>query len=98
MLLKEWNNNLQKLRSIILKPDMTVESKRLCLELYQMVHISEVSDSEEKTFEDELWKDLDERTMRLAAYKKRRTILHGIRHSAGIEDITMNHWKRKKYT
>lgn len=90
MLVKDWNNNLQELRSIILKPDMIAESKKLCLELHQMVHLSEVSDSKYKTFEDELWEGLDEQTMRLATNKKGRTIVYGIWHSTRIEDITMN--------
>ncbi|EKQ55910.1 MULTISPECIES: hypothetical protein [unclassified Clostridium] len=88
--LKPWNEKLKELRSIILKNDKFIEAMNLCLELHAMVHSSEMSNMSTITFEDELWKDLNEETIRTAVNDKGRTIAYGMWHSARIEDITMN--------
>ena len=49
-----------------------------------------MSGVDEKTFEDELWKELDENTFRTSINKKGRTVAYGVWHSTRIEDITMN--------
>lgn len=88
--LKHWNEKLQELRKIILKPEEIDKTKKLCLELHEMVHMGKMSNINVKTFEDELWENLDEETIRTATNEKGRTIVYGIWHSTRIEDITMN--------
>jgi hypothetical protein len=90
MTIKEWNGKITKLRTMILKPEKFKEAISLCLELHAMVHSKEVSGSKIKTFEDEIWENLDENTFRTAINKKGRTIAYGIWHSTRIEDMTMN--------
>ncbi|MCM0650269.1 DinB family protein [Clostridium swellfunianum] len=87
---KPWNKDIKQLREIILKQDKIEESKTLALSLHSMVHSSEMSGLLIKTFEDELWEDLDEYTFRSATNEKGRTIAYGLWHSTRIEDITMN--------
>lgn len=87
---KPWNKDIKQLREIILKQDKIEESKTLALSLHSMVHSSEMSGLLIKTFEDELWEDLDEYTFRTSTNEKGRTIAYGLWHSARIEDITMN--------
>ena len=88
--LKNWNEKLQELRKVILKPEEIDIIKKLCLELHEMVHMGKMSNINVKTFEDELWENLDEETIRTATNEKGRTIVYGIWHSTRIEDITMN--------
>lgn len=85
-----WNTKLQQLRSIILLPEHTEESKQLILQLHKEVHLSEVSGSDNETMEDLIWHNLDEQLFRTATDIKGRTVLYGIWHSARIEDITLN--------
>lgn len=87
---KEWNNNLKHLRQIILKKGEIAESKDLFLSLHAMVHSSNMSGIDEKTFEDELWENLEEDKFRIATNEKSRTIAYGMWHFTRIEDITMN--------
>ena len=87
---REWSDKLKKLHLIIKKNEYLEESKKLILELHQMVYVSEMSDVDSTTFEDKLWNDINEETARKAVNKKGRTILYGIWHSTRIEDITMN--------
>ena len=88
--LKTWNDDLKHLRQIILKQNNIEESKNLFLSLHAMVHSSNMSGIDEKTFEDELWENLDEDKFRTATNEKGRTIAYGMWHSTRIEDITMN--------
>jgi len=88
--LKQWNKEIKYLREIILKKDKIEETKDLCLCLHSMVHSSIMSETDKKTFEDELWEGLDESTFRIPANNKGRTIAYGLWHSSRIEDITMN--------
>ncbi|WP_238886603.1 DinB family protein [Clostridium sp. YIM B02551] len=90
MELKNWNEKLKLLKSIILKQNEFSEAMKLCLELHAMVHASSMSHMNEKTFEDELWEGLNEEIIRTAINSKGRTIAYGIWHSTRIEDITMN--------
>lgn len=87
--LKPWNEKIKKLRDIILKQDKFEESINLCLELHSMVHSSEMAGINIKTFEDELWDELDENTFKTAV-KEGHTIGYSLWHTARIEDITMN--------
>ncbi|ADL52953.1 DinB family protein [Clostridium cellulovorans] len=88
--LKSWNNDLKNLRQIILKEDKLEESKKLFFCLHARVHSSNISEINEKTFEDELWENLDEDKFRTATNEKGRTIAYGMWHCTRIEDITMN--------
>ncbi|MBN1969718.1 MAG: DinB family protein [Candidatus Delongbacteria bacterium] len=90
MELKSWNEKLQYLRKIINNPEEIEEVKKVIFELHNMVHVSEMAASKIKTFEDELWENLDEDTIRNGINEKGRTIAYGIWHSSRIEDITMN--------
>ena len=90
MELKDWNEKLKFLKSIILKQNEFSQAMKLCLELHAMVHSSSMSHIDKKTFEDELWEGLDEETIRTTVNSKDRTIAYGIWHSTRIEDITMN--------
>jgi hypothetical protein len=85
-----WNSQQNHLREILLKPDKFDEAMKICLEQHSMVHSSEMSGTNIETFEDELWKDLDDTTFRTAVGVKGRTVAYGIWHSTRIEDITMN--------
>lgn len=88
--LKTWNKDIKQLREIILKQDKIEESKNLCLSLHSMAHSSNMSGIGKKTFEDELWEELDEDTFRTATIDKGCAIVYGIWHITRIEDITMN--------
>lgn len=85
-----WNEQQTHLREILLKTDRFDEAVKICLEQHSMVHSSEMSGTNAETFEDELWKDLDEATFRTAVGVKGRTVAYGMWHSTRIEDITMN--------
>ncbi|HYF81864.1 MAG TPA: DinB family protein [Clostridia bacterium] len=85
-----WNAQQTHLREILLKPDKFYEAMKICLEQHSMVHSSEMSGTNVETFEDELWKDLDDTTFRTAVGVKGRTVAYGMWHSTRIEDITMN--------
>jgi len=85
-----WNERQTYLREIILKPDKFAEAVKVCLEQHSMVHSSEMSGANIETFEDELWKGLDDTAFRSAVGVKGRTVAYGIWHSSRIEDITMN--------
>jgi hypothetical protein len=85
-----WNAKQTHLREILLKADKFDEAIKICLEQHSMVHSSEMSGINAETFEDELWKDLDEATFRTAVGVKGRTVAYGMWHSTRIEDITMN--------
>ena len=87
---KAWNNRLQELRDIIETPENTEKSKQLIIELHKQVHVSEVYQNTNQSFEDLVWNDFNENLYRTATNEKGRTVLYGIWHSARIEDITMN--------
>lgn len=88
--IKEWNKNLKYLKEIIFKEEKFEESRNIMLMLHAMVHSSDISEINLKTFEDELWENFDERVFRNNVQKKGRTVLYGMWHSSRIEDITMN--------
>jgi hypothetical protein len=85
-----WNFKQKLLKEIILKPDKFDEGIKLCLEQHAMVHLSEMSQINSETFEDELWDKLEEAEFRSNLNSKGRTIAYGLWHSSRIEDITMN--------
>ena len=90
MNLKTWNDDLKYLHQIILKKEKIEESKDFFFKFHAMVHSSNMSEINAKTFEDELWEGLDQDKFRTATNEKGRTIAYGIWHSTRIKDITMN--------
>lgn len=87
---KNFNDKLKKLRSIIMKEDQLTRSKELLLELHSMVHSSSVYNLSDKTIEDFVWDNINEETIRVNTNKKGRTALYSLWHSTRIEDMTMN--------
>lgn len=87
---KEWNPKQALLKGIILKKDKMEETINLLLELHSMVHTSEMSDTGIITYEDELWKELNEDTFTTLLPNKDTTIAWNIWHITRIEDITSN--------
>ncbi|MBC2578773.1 DinB family protein [Clostridium sp. DJ247] len=86
-----WNSQQKLLKSIMMKLDKFDETIKLCLDQHSMVHISEMSQTNVVTFEDELWEGLDEITFRtMPTAKDEATIAWCLWHSTRIEDITMN--------
>lgn len=85
-----WNEQQTYLRELLQKADRFDEAIKLCVQQHSMVHSSEMSGTCIETFEDEVWKDLDENTFRTAVGVKGRTVAYGMWHSSRIEDITMN--------
>ncbi len=87
---KLWGSKQILLRSILLKSDKFDEAIKLCLEQHSMVHSSEMSRIDAVTFEDELWKDLDQNTFRIMPTIKDEIIAWSLWHLTRIEDITMS--------
>ncbi|WP_105615194.1 hypothetical protein [Vallitalea okinawensis] len=87
---KTWNENQKQLRELFKKESTFEESIVLFMDQHAGVHASEVSGLEGRTFEDELWEDLNDTSFRKGQNKKGRTVAYGMWHSARIEDITMN--------
>lgn len=85
-----WNAQQNYLREIILKPNHFDEAIALFLKQHAWVHVSEMSGINVTTFEDALWKNLEDYAFRDAVGVKGRTIAYGIWHATRIEDITMN--------
>lgn len=87
---KQWNPKQALLRELIKKPDKFNEAIELCLEMHSLVHTSEMSGINIRTFEDDLWDDLDEFSFRTMPSVKDATIAWNIWHLTRIEDITAN--------
>lgn len=85
-----WNAQQSHLRELLSKPDRFDEAINLCLEQHSMVHSSKMSGRNIETFEDHIWKGLDDTAFKTATGIKGRTVAYGIWHSTRIEDITMN--------
>lgn len=86
-----WNSNHNLLKSIITKKDKFDEAIALCLKQHAMVHLSEVSQIDETTFEDDLWDNLSDVAFRtMPSPKDEATIAWCLWHLSRIEDITMN--------
>jgi hypothetical protein len=80
----------KKLKEILSKPTDIHSALQLCMEQHAMVHTSEVSKINSKTFEDDLWDSVDEDMFKYATNENGRTIAYGLWHCTRIEDITMN--------
>lgn len=86
----QWNPKQALLKGLILKPDQFGPAINLCLEMLSSVHVSEMSGIAAKTFEDEVWEELDEYSFRTMPTPEDATIAWNIWHITRIEDITSN--------
>lgn len=87
---EQWNPKQALLKDIILKPDKFDYAIELCLDLHSLVHTSEMSRLDIRTFEDDLWDGLNEKAFRTRLTDKSVTIAWDIWHLTRIEDITAN--------
>ncbi|MDP4145485.1 MAG: DinB family protein [Bacillota bacterium] len=87
---KQWNPKQALLKSIIFEKDKFHEAMSLTIELHSMIHSSEMSGVEVKTFEDEIWDKLNENAISYMPTNEDVTIAWNIWHITRIEDITSN--------
>lgn len=88
-----WNGQHKKLSGIIAKAEAHKEAVTIFLALHSALYASEDSCREPVTYEDCLWDQLLEPTVRSYPVKtpgSRNSIAWHLWHSARIEDITMN--------
>ena len=88
--IREFNNELKRLREIILKEEKIEESKALAIKIHCLVHEKAMSGIDVITYEDELWNDINDHKFRETQNNKGRTVAYGMWHTTRIEDITMN--------
>ena len=87
---KQWNPKQAQLKALIQKAADFDQGMKLVLELHSLVHTSEMSQQEVKTFEDELWETLDPISFKTMPAASDTTIAWNIWHITRIEDITAN--------
>lgn len=90
---RTWNENHKLLSGIISKPEAHAKAAGLLLELHAALYASGASGGEPPTYEDELWHNMLEPTLRsypVYTPGSHNSIVWHIWHSARIEDITMN--------
>lgn len=90
---KQWNDNHKKLTQIILDPAKHQSAVELFLQQHRLLHSSRMSHSPIATLEDELVKDLHEKTFRqypVTAPDTKNSIIWHIWHVTRIEDMTMS--------
>jgi hypothetical protein len=87
---KQFNEKLKKLKSIVKNESIFKDTISQSLHLHALVHVSKMSGSKEKTYEDDLWEGLNDKVAKTAVNKKGKTVIYGIWHSTRIEDITAN--------
>ena len=87
---KEWNPKQALLKKILPKPEKFNDAIKLCLNMHSLVHTSEMSNCNFVTYEDELWKELNEEVFRVVPRNKNITIAWNLWHITRIEDITAN--------
>lgn len=88
-----WNGQHKKLSGIITKAEAHTEAVTVFLALHSALYASEDSSREPVTYEDCLWDQLLEPTIRCYPVEtpgSRNSIAWHLWHSARIEDITMN--------
>lgn len=90
---KNWGRNHKILSGIISKPEAHATAAALFLELHSALYASVINSGQQPTFEDSLWSNLSESTLRsypVYTPGSHNSIVWHIWHSARIEDITMN--------
>lgn len=86
----EWNSKQSLLKELIQIKNKFHEAITLCMEMHTLVHTSEMSGKQEKTYEDRLWEDMDDEIFRMMPTVKDVTIAWNLWHLTRIEDITTN--------
>lgn len=90
---KNWSENHKLLSGIISKPEAHAKAVTLFLKLHAALYASETSYPCHPTYEDTLWHNILETTLRsypVHTPGSHNSIVWHIWHSARIEDITMN--------
>lgn len=87
---KELNEKIKTLKEQLKKEESFKLGIESFLKLHTLFYPSSMGQSESETYEDLLWKDLDEEICRTSLNSKGRTIPYGIWHVTRIEDLTMN--------
>jgi hypothetical protein len=87
---EQWNSKQALLKDIIQKPDKFDQAIELCKNMHALVHTSEMSKLDIRTFEDELWDGLEEEVFRAMLTDKTVTIAWNLWHLTRIEDLTAN--------
>jgi len=90
---KLWNENHKKLTDMILKPHEHDNAVELFLNQHALLYSSRLTQSPVQTFEDQLFKDLEEEALRkfpVKAPDTRNSIVWHVWHITRIEDMTMN--------
>jgi hypothetical protein len=90
MTVRDWNDKLKKLRTVILDEREIRKTRELVLELHRMVHPSEMTDAGGPTFEDELWSAMSAEDFTRIPGNGAYPIAWHLWHSARIEDITVS--------
>ncbi|MBB6214069.1 hypothetical protein HNQ80_000138 [Anaerosolibacter carboniphilus] len=84
-----WNPK-QALLKQALKEGQIEEAKTLLHTLHSAVHSSEIYETQDSSYMDEIWEDLNEKAFRTMPSIKDVTIAWNIWHITRIEDITAN--------
>lgn len=87
---QDWNPKQALLKDILGKKEHFKDAINLCLQMHQMVHLSEISDSAKDTLADEVWEGLTEDAFSVMPTGKDVTIAWNIWHITRIEDLTVN--------
>lgn len=86
----DWNKQQKALREALVDPSAHQEAMNIALSQHGWTHQAVVSGSEEPTFADQLWEDLDEESARIIPDNEEQSIAWNIYHLARIEDTAMN--------
>jgi len=87
---KQWNQRQKALRQSLQGSQDHAEAIELFLVQHAMVHSTEMSPSEVHSFEEEVWRGIDEQAIRRVHRSSGHSIAWHIWHIARIEDATMN--------
>jgi hypothetical protein len=87
---KLWNQQQQRLRRALTRPDDHEQAFELFLSQHAMVHSAKMSESGLTSFEDEIWQDMSGEAIRRIPRSCDHSIAWIIWHIARIEDVTMN--------
>ncbi len=87
---KNWNENQQKLRRFLARPEDHQKAVDLFLVQHAMVHSAKEFEMGLYSFEDEIWGGLDDPSARFVPPKFEHSIVWCFWHLTRCEDITMN--------
>lgn len=86
----QWNPKQALLKELLQRTDRFDAAVELCLEMHSFLHTSEMSGVKCGTYEDVLWKGLDEKSFRIMPTASDVTIAWNLWHLTRIEDLTVN--------